>query len=169
MYKHNKITAKPITNNRYIVDIPGMPQLNFSSVSEISDSSEVTEIREGSKPFAITKVPGVTHNNPIVLIRAFTGNNSIENWRDEIRNFDKGDNSLEGRYRTVIISILDMRGDLFKKITLKNAWPSRYNVGALDANNVEILLETVELQYERITIENYSSSNSGASNGGNVT
>lgn len=151
----NKITSKPLVNNRFIVIIDGMPSLSFSEVGIIQDTTEIQEVREFSDPFRVKRVPGAISHGAVTLKRAVSSESkALYEWRQLVLDLKKGNNNpnyLEafGKfiYRKVIIQVLDSSGDVGKQITLFKAWPTKYEVSAFSALSPEILTETIELEY----------------------
>ena len=152
-----KITAVPLINNRFVITIDEMPSTSFSSMSEISDETEIQEKREISKPFSITKIPGATSTGSIVFTRGFTAKSSgLDKWREEVRNLVLYSTKLKKPIkRTIIIQILSVVGEIKKQIILKGAWPTKYVISGLDSLEPAIMLETLEVEYTSKEIKSF--------------
>lgn len=149
----SKITGIPYVNSRFILDIDGLEYISFSSVSGIEDATEIQEIREVSNPFKIIKRPGASSNESVVLTRAFTNDNYLRDWRDLVIDYEKSVFNSGAPYRKAILNVLNFRGNVIKRITFYNCWPSKYTVSEFNASQPQILLESIQLEYDKKTIE----------------
>ena len=138
---------QPIPAYHFIVNWGGT-RLGFTEVSGLSIETEVIEYREGSSPNSIkTKMPGLRKYTNVVLKRGvYAGDNEFFQWINTI-NGSKVDK------RDVVISLLDEDHQPVLTWKLYRAWPVKLDVSPLRAEASEVVIETLELAHEGLTIE----------------
>lgn len=139
----------PLTGFHFTVEWKGDKEesVSFSEVSGLSVSTTPIEYREGAnKDYTTYKLPGLKKYNNVTLKRGtMATDNGFVDWFNTI-NTDKF------KPRTITISLLDETHNPVVTWTLQNAFPIKYDAGALNASKGEVLIESVELAYESFTV-----------------
>jgi phage tail-like protein len=135
----------PFTNFNFIVDIQGM-RAGFSEVSGLSGENAIVEYREGNQQTTMTKQPGLTKYNQIVLKRGFTTSKELWNWRKKV--IDGKTQRLPGT-----ITLLDEARNPALVWKFYEAWPSKWAGPTFNAKNNEIAIEEMELAIEGLELE----------------
>ena len=136
----------PLSKYHFVVEWGGA-QTAFSEVSGLSMEFAVVEHRSGNMPeHSSIKMPGLKKFSNIVLKRAVQKNDKdFTNWINTVQM-----NTVERR--DVVISLLDETHAPVMSWKVRNAWPCKYEVSDLHANSNEVLIETLELAHEGLSI-----------------
>jgi phage tail-like protein len=120
----------------------------FSEVSGLNVEIEPIEYRDGeSKEFSTIKMPGLKKYGPISLKRgAIIDGNTLFDW------WNSAQLNVPDR-KSVTISLLNEKHIPVITWKIKNAFPIKLDSGALNAKTNEVLIETLDLAHEGITIE----------------
>lgn len=139
----------PLTGFHFTVEWKGEKEesVSFSEVSGLNVSTTAIEYREGSNiDYTTYKLPGLKKYSNVTLKRGtMAKDNGFFDWFNTI-NTDKF------QRRTITISLLDETHSPVVTWTLNNAFPVKYDPGALNASKGEVLIESVELAYESFTV-----------------
>lgn len=136
----------PLTNFNFIVDIQGM-RAGFSEVSGLSGENAIIEYREGNQNTHVTKLPGLTKYNNIMLKRGFTEQaDELWGWRRD---------TINGKTRRLpgTITLLDEARNPALVWKFYEAWPSKWAGPTLNAKNNEIAIEELEITVEALELE----------------
>lgn len=142
---------RPYVNGNFDVDLgtgdDGVTA-GFSEVILPASAAEVIEYRNGNERENVPrKLPGGIRHAPVVLKRGLIGDLSLYEWWTRV---EEGDLSA---YRTVRIKLLsEDRAEVVFTWELHNAWPAAYRFSSLDARGEDVVMEIVELAYERLSI-----------------
>ena len=119
----------------------------FSEVSGLVVETQAIEYREGSNKELITyKMPGIKKYNNITLKRGtMASDNGFFDWW-------KTANLNTVERRDVVISLLNEEHKAVVTWNVKNAFPVKVDFGGLKANGNEVLIETIELVHEGLTV-----------------
>ena len=120
----------------------------FSEVSGLVVETQVIEYREGSnKEYLTYKMPGIKKYTNITLRRGTmaTDNGFYEWWKTANLN--------TVTRRDVIISLLNEEHKPVVTWKVVNAFPVKVDFGGLKANGNEVLIESIELAHEGLTVE----------------
>lgn len=125
----------------------GGAKMGFSKVSGLSFAREIIEYRLGnSKDYDTVKLPGRTKHANIVLKRGMTkGDNNFFEWWSQAQ--------FSGYKRDVVISVLNESHEPIVVWKIQNAFPVKLECADLDAVGNEILIESLEIAHEGLTIE----------------
>ncbi|HVO74686.1 MAG TPA: phage tail protein [Ignavibacteriaceae bacterium] len=127
----------------------GGNRIGFSEVSGLSVETSVIEYREGGSPdYSVIKMPGLKKYNNITLKRGMIkGDNDFFNWWNS---------QLAGtaERRDIVISILDQEHAPAAVWKARNAFPVKIEWGPLNASGNEIVIESMEIAHEGLTLEN---------------
>ena len=120
----------------------------FSEVSGLSVEIEPIEYRHGeSKDFSTIKMPGLKKYGNISLKRgAVADGNSLFSW------WNSAQLNIAER-KSVTICLLNEKHEPVITWKVKNAFPVKLDSGSLNAKTNEVLIETLDLAHEGITIE----------------
>lgn len=138
----------PLVNFHFKVEWGGS-RIGFSEVSGLNFEHEVVEYREGSSAgYQTIKMPGMRKNSNIILKRgSYNGDIEFFQWLNTVAL-----NQVERR--DITISLLDENHDPLVVWKLKNSWPVALRYGELNAIKSEILIESLELAHEGISLLN---------------
>lgn len=148
MTAENNDKVWPLPKFYFMVKIADQ-EVPFQEVSGLDIEAQVIEYRHGNSPeFSNIKMPGIKRSSNVTLKKGvFKGDNSFWDWFNRIKL-----NTIERK--TVVISLLDEKGEPAMTWTLKNAWPTRITGTDMKSDGNEVAVETLELSHEGITIEN---------------
>jgi phage tail-like protein len=147
-------------NDRDSVDI------KFQSVSGLDSIIDTETIKEGGENRFEHVIPTRRKFGPLILKRGLLGDktSAVSNWLK--RTFEGEPFDIESKkedfyvIKTLIINLL---GENEKKPlmswTITNAWPRSWKIAELNAERGEVLIETLELNYNRLLMTEVSSFN----------
>jgi phage tail-like protein len=133
-----------------VIEIAGVAtNVRFQEVSGLDMESQPIEYRRGTSPsFATIKMPGIRKSGNVTLKRGiFAKDNKFFEWVDSVKR-------NTAKRSTVTIRLLDESGNPTMTWTLTNAWPAKISATDLNASANEVPVESIELAYEGLTIEN---------------
>ncbi|KAA9347810.1 MULTISPECIES: phage tail protein [Larkinella] len=138
----------PLPKFHFQVEWGGV-RLGFSEVTGLNVETDVIEYREGASPeYHKIKMPGLQKFPNITLKRGtFKADNEFFNWWNTVAL-----NTIERR--NLIISLLNENHEPVVVWKVKQAWPSKVMSGDLKADANEVLIESIELVHEGLTIQN---------------
>lgn len=134
----------PLRNFRYRVEIDGIMQAGFSSVSGFDSTIDTIDYREGTDFTNGRKLPGLTKFGSITLRWGMTDSAELYNWHREA-------SSGNIQRKNVSIIIVDEVGNDKARWDFINVWPSKYSAPELTAQGNEVAIETIELIHEGMT------------------
>ena len=132
----------PYTTAHFSVEIDGIADSSFASVSGLEGTVEVDEYREGSDS-SVRLEPGSVSYSNIVVRRGLTSSNELFEWWSAVAAGN------ENR-RNVSVVLLDRRRQEVARWNVHDAWPVRYAAPDLDAESDDVAIETLELAHEGI-------------------
>jgi phage tail-like protein len=137
----------PYPNHNFLVEIDGVSTAGFSEIGVLTTDTDAIDYREGTdlRP-NVRKIAGLRKYSNVMLKRGYTQNKELWNWRKEI---------LDGivKRRTVGITLLDELRNPVLRWTIIEAWISKWESGPFNGKTNEILIETMELMHEGITLD----------------
>lgn len=120
----------------------------FSEVSGLDAERSVTELREGGENRFLHRLPGPVKPGLLVLKRGLMAAHSeVFKWCKESLESDLG-TPLETK--TVVVSLLNQMAQPMIRWSVADAWPAKWNVGALDAQKSSVAVETLALAYSTL-------------------
>ena len=142
-------TVWPIPKFRFEVKWNEGEVMHFQEVSGLDAESQPIEYRHGNSPqFSVIKMPGIKKYSDVTMKKGvFKSDNKLWEWFNEIKM-----NTI--KRRTVTISLLDEGGAPTMVWTLANAWPNKISAPDLKATGNEVVVETLVLSHEGLTIAN---------------
>jgi phage tail-like protein len=144
----------PFRGFKFRVVIDGFTSAGFQKCTGLKEETEITEYREGTDPVTMHKLPGLTSYDNIVLERGMSPNDDFKKWREDIvRIAESGNLGPDGLptpdfRRNVIVELYDKGGVKVKEWEVLEAWPAVLEIGDLDAESSDVLIETLELANE---------------------
>lgn len=133
-------------NCRFLVQIDGLTELGFTEVLMAVGEITVMEYREGHALGAGRKLPGHGGYGPITLKRALTRNRELWNWWKA---------TLTGQVerRNGVISLLNTAHEEVARWKFRDSWPMKYATTDFNAEDNEVVMETIVLAHEGIELE----------------
>lgn len=127
----------------------GGARIGFTEVSGLDVETEVIEYREGNSPeYSKQKIPGMQKYANVTLKRGVVqADNDYFNWWNTVAL-----NKVERR--DITISLLNEEHAPVMVWKLKNAWASKIQSTDLKADGNETAIESVELVYDSMSIQN---------------
>lgn len=124
-------------------------EVAFQEVSGLDIETQTIEYRAGNSPvFAPIKMPGLQKMGTIVMKKGvFKSDNAIFDWFAEI-------NMNTIKRKSVTISLLDEEHNPTMVWKVQNAFPVKVSSTDLKAEGNEVAVETLELAFEGLVIEN---------------
>ena len=113
----------------------------FQAVSGLSVTYETEQVKEGGENRFVHELPVRTTYSDVTLKRALVTDGDLVDWcRDAFENyrFDPA---------TVTISLLDPAGDPLRSWHLEGAWPKKWEINELNAEQNALVIETLTLSY----------------------
>ncbi len=122
--------------------------VNFSEVSGLNVETQVIEYRDGaSKEYSTIKMPGIKKFSNLTLKRgSMAKDNNFFDWWNKAQL-----NTIERR--DITISLLNEKHEPSIVWNVKNAFPVKVDSGSLKSTGNEVLIETLELAHEGLTIQ----------------
>ncbi|MBT8262579.1 MAG: phage tail protein [Bacteroidia bacterium] len=137
----------PLSNYHFQV-LWGGTRIGFTEVTGLTIEHTAIDFREGiTLDDEISKMPGIQKYSNVVLKRGIvSGDNEFYEWVNTIDN-----NEVERR--NVVISLLNEDHEPVMVWKLEKAWPVKLVGPTLSSESSEVCMESLELVYEKITIE----------------
>lgn len=132
----------PLTSFNFLITMNGLTRAAFQECTGFSSSIDLIEYREGGAPYP-TKLAGLTKYGNVVLRRGITDDRELYEWHLNAVNGD-----IERRNGSIVL--LDRKGEEQARWNFFDAWPQRWEGPALNSENSEIAIETLELAVERL-------------------
>ncbi len=124
------------------VEISGVTQGAFMDVVGLESTTDIVEYNDGESMF-VRKRPGLNSCSNITLRRGFVNTDELWNWRKAV-----ADGKVERKSGSIIIC--DDEGGEIMRYNFFEAWPCRWRLSALRANESKALIEEIELAVEKI-------------------
>jgi phage tail-like protein len=137
----------PYLNFNFLVQIEGVEVAGFSEVELPPAEVHVVEYREGGdRQSAARQLPGRVSYGRLVLRRGFAGDATLFEWWQGV---------AEGAVdrRTVRIVLLDEARNPVATWQVRRAWPAKIEASELDALGNDVVIETLELAHEGLSLE----------------
>jgi phage tail-like protein len=121
--------------------------VGFQSVSGLDSTIETENINEGGINHFTHAVPTKKKYGPLVCKRGILNEN-----QSPLTKYIKGcfDNETIAPMQTVTIELLDEKNNPMLHWTASNVWPLSWKIGELNAMQGEVLIETLELNYNQL-------------------
>ncbi len=139
----------PYPGSSFVVEIDGVSEVDIMRVE--LPRSELDEVahREGAEPTReARKQPGLARYSRLVLHRSLDGRTDLYDWWSQARD---GAPAVD---RNVAVSLLDeSRSSTVWRWEFSAAFPAAYYFSPLDAASSDIVIETIEIAFDRMRIE----------------
>jgi phage tail-like protein len=123
----------------------------FQSVTGLDSTLETETIKEGGENRFEHVIPVRRKYGPLILKRGILDPSASEITKWLKKAFD--DEIVEPIDRVDII-LLNEDHQALMQWTINNVWPRSWKVGELNAERGEVLIETLELNYNRLLLNN---------------
>jgi len=140
----------PMPKFRFEVDLgTQLKGVAFQEVSGMDAENQIIEYRKSNSPlFSTEKMPGIVKYGNITMKRGvFVNDNTFWKWHNEISM------NVVAR-RTVIIKLLDEKGNVTMQWQLNNAWPTKITSTDLKSDGNEVAVDSIEIAHEQLIITN---------------
>ena len=154
----------PVTKFRFGVTALDF-EASFAQISGLREEIEVVDMRDGTDPFQVRKIPGLRQGGETTFTKGVVTNPAqIVNWFRSMKRLEQGfrrDIRIEVRGREgpqpanghSRPAYADYKGlPIQREITLISAWPSAYEMGDLDAKESEVALESLTVAFDSMTV-----------------
>ncbi len=141
------LSERPYRSFVFSVAIDNITVAEFSEVTGLNGEVEVEERREGGNNMFMEKFPKMTKYGNLVLKRGVTHSLDLYKWYDDVtkRIFKKHN-------VTVTLEETAPNGKKIKSWSIQNALPVKWSSSDLNAQGNNILVESIELVHEGITV-----------------
>lgn len=139
----------PITSFNFYVDFMGgektISECSFQEVSGLSAEMQTEEVNEGGENRFSYKLPkGMKYPN-LILKRGMIDESSV--LRDWLNDSFIGGLAKEVNPRDIFIDLMDADGNLCMGWTVYGAYPVKWELSTLSAENNQLAIETLEMAY----------------------
>jgi phage tail-like protein len=134
----------PYRNYSFRVEIDGITQAGFAECTGFGAATEPIEYREGTELLTVRKLPGMTKYPNITLKFGLTDSRDLFDWYTDIT---KG--KIERKNGSIVVLDTDGVTEAVRW-NFYDAWPTKYDGGALNAKGTDAEIETLELAHERL-------------------
>lgn len=134
-------------------DAQDKTDIRFQSVTGLDSTLDTEQVKEGGENRFEHVLPVRRKYGPLTLKRGLLkpADSALTKWLK--RAFD--DEEVEP-ISTVMITLLDEQHNALMHWTINNVWPRSWKVGELNAEQGAVLIETLELNYNRLLFDNPS-------------
>lgn len=153
MAKLESTVPDAIVGFRFRIEALGKNLGHASKITGLSNSTEVITYRGGADSNTFRKQKGLTSYPDITMEQVLTDSNDLWTMLGLVFEPTVGLLGITSPiYKTdLIISILNMSGEVELKFYVKQAWISRYEINDLDANSSNLAVESVTFTHEGIS------------------
>lgn len=145
----NSTRFDPYKNFKFRLKWDGKYVSGVAKVNGLHRDTTVTTIREGATG-RITKTPGTTTYQPIVIERGRTHDTAFEEWANKIYNLSSSGGSPAANFRKdMMVELYNEAGQMVMAWRVKNCWPSKYSpLKEFNANRTEVAVESMTLEHD---------------------
>lgn len=138
----------PLPRFYFKVESDSLGEMTFQEVAGLDAPSQAVEYRHGENhAFSVVKMPGIEKKGNVILRKGlFPGNSKVFDWFNDIKM-----NTV--KREEVTIKLLDEAGNPKMTGRLTNAWPTKITCGDLNSESNTVVVETLELAYDSLSIE----------------
>ncbi|MCF8721643.1 phage tail protein [Nitrospina gracilis] len=151
MFPVNAHRHDPYRTFKFRVIIDGKPVAGMRKMTALKKKTEPVKWRTAGDPSHERIMPGGTSYEPITLEQGLTHDPVFEEWANLVNNIE-GDSamSLKNFRKEVIISLLNLQGQVAINYVLHRAWVSDYQaMPDLDAGSMNAVgIQSITLQHE---------------------
>lgn len=151
------MTYYPTVGFHFLVTFEGLPNttsqdIGFQSVAGLDVQLDTETWKEGGQNHFIHALPGRSQfSSSLTLKRGLLRpkHSGITDWCLQAFQHLK-----VIPLKLVIVALLDEEHNVLVKWDLEHVWPKSWKIGELNAERSEVLIETMELSYNRFTYKN---------------
>lgn len=139
-------------NFHFNVSFPAFrDDIRFQSVTGLDSTIETEPVKEGGENRFEHVLPVRRKYGPLTLKRGVLKprDSDLSQWLKKAF-----DDEIVVPQQTVIISLLNEEHDALMHWTINNVWPLSWKIGELNAEQGAVLIETLELNYNRLLFDN---------------
>ena len=139
------------------IDSQDTTDIRFQSVTGLDSTLDTEPVREGGENRFEHVIPMRRKFGPLVLKRGLLkpDDSKFTRWLKRVFEDEVSDEfPLVEPLPFVQISLLDERHNVLMHWTINNVWPRSWRIGELNAERGEVLIETLELNYNRLIFDN---------------
>jgi phage tail-like protein len=139
----------PLPSFSFLVTWGSQAKIPFQEVSGLDTETQAIEYRHSNSPaFSTIKMPGVRKFGNVTMKKGlFVKDNTFWAWYNQIKM-----NTIARV--TVVIQLLDEKGNPSMTWTLANAWPTKISAPTLKSDGNEVAIQMIEIAHEGSTIKN---------------
>ena len=132
-------------------DAQDQTDIRFQSVTGLDSTLDTEQIKEGGENHFEHVLPVRRKYGPLTLKRGLLkpSDSKLTKWLKQAF-----DDELIAPRPTVAITLLDEQHNVLMHWTISNVWPRSWKIGELNAEQGAVLIETLELNYNRLIFEN---------------
>ncbi|MEM9885304.1 MAG: phage tail protein [Bacteroidota bacterium] len=119
----------------------------FQEVSGLSFDIETETVKEGGENRFTYQLPTRTKYPNLVLKRGLFTDSSLISWVNDAVE------TMEVQLATVIVTLLNEQHEPLQSYRCVNAWPQKWSLSNFNAQNSELVVETLELVYQYYRIQ----------------
>ena len=135
----------PYRSYNYTVELDGIKVAGFSEASNLTFDVEPVEYREGTDPLFPRKLSGLRKFSDITLKKGYTQNEELYVWYATALN-----GPVDRRNGAIILE--DEQGQGQIRWNFNEGWICKYERSALNASSNEVLIESIQICVEQITV-----------------
>lgn len=134
-------------------DAQDKTDIRFQSVTGLDSTLDTEPIKEGGENRFEHVLPVRRKYGPLTLKRGLLkpSDSALTKWLKQAF-----DDEQVAPLQTVTISLLDEQHNALMHWTINNVWPRSWKIGELNAEQGAVLIETLELNYNRLLFDNPS-------------
>jgi phage tail-like protein len=140
-------TGDVVAGYSFQVEIDGVTLAQFKEVGGITSEIQVIEHRENTKGGlpVMKKLPGMKKAGDITLKRGRTDDKALWDWHKKVQDGD-----IKGARKNGSIVLYDYAHGELSRWNFTAGWPSKVNLGQLQAQGNDVLVEECTIVHEGI-------------------
>ena len=129
----------------FSIEIDGVSIAQFKEVSGISAEVQTIEYRANTAKGlpVLKKLPGVKKFDDITLKQGKTNGTDLWKWIKQVQDGD-----IDGARKTGSLVLYDYKRGEIGRFNIQNMWPSKVNLGAMQAGGNDVLVEECKITHE---------------------
>jgi phage tail-like protein len=137
----------PPIGSFFKVKIGNFAEVDFQEVAGLSMTLETAALKEGGQNLFVHQLPVRTTCEKLVLKRALAPSSEVANW------CKKALEEFSFRPQDIQISLRDFlaQDTILVQWYITHAYPVKWSVAGFNAMNNEVVIESIELQYQHFT------------------
>lgn len=137
----------PYRGYNFVLEIDNVPKGAFAEVGGLTAEGDSVDYREGTDLQAnVRKLMGLRKYTNVTLKRGYTQDKALWAWYTNVMN------GVPDR-RNVTIVLMNERREAVLRWHAENAWINKIEGPALKASSNDVVMESVELVHEGLTLE----------------